>query len=150
MESGTGFSQTSWCISFFFALRFLSNVSFLSEQHILEDVNRCINALQDRDLETVDRTAGQIHGRTKRVGDVVKDEMENYQKGPYTDNVMRTVNRMNTESKKIKNKLPKPSLIWIKIMVTKNASSSSSSSSIIIIIIIIIIILKLHHYHRHF
>ena len=62
-------------------------------------MNKCVAALQDRDVETVDRTAGLIHGRTARVGEVVKDEMENYQKGPYTDNVLRAVRTMNTEGK---------------------------------------------------
>lgn len=72
---------------------------FPSEAHILEDVNKCVQALQDRDPETVDRTAGQIRGRTARLEDVVSAEMENYQQGPYTDNVMRAVLVMRNESK---------------------------------------------------
>lgn len=69
----------------------------ISEVHILEDVNKCIQALQDRDAGTLDRTAGQIRGRTQRVDDVVTAEMENYQKGPYTDNVHRAVKVMRDE-----------------------------------------------------
>lgn len=65
----------------------------------MEDVNKCVQALQDRDPETVDRTAGQIRGRTARLEDVVSAEMENYQQGPYTDNVMRAVLVMRNESK---------------------------------------------------
>ena len=65
----------------------------------MEDVNKCVQALQDRDPETVDRTAGQIRGRTARLEDVVSAEMENYQPGPYTDNVMSAVLVMRNESK---------------------------------------------------
>ena len=70
---------------------------FLTEAHILEDVNKCVQALQDKDPETVDRTAGQIRGRTARLEDVVTAEMENYQQGPYTDNVSRAVLIMHNE-----------------------------------------------------
>ena len=65
----------------------------------MEDVNKCVQALQDRDPETVDRTAGKIRGRTARLEDVVTAEMENYQPGPYTDNVMRAVLVMHNEGK---------------------------------------------------
>lgn len=68
-----------------------------TEAHILEDVNKCVQALQDKDPETVDRTAGQIRGRTARLEDVVTAEMENYQQGPYTDNVFRAVLIMHNE-----------------------------------------------------
>ncbi|PFX19617.1 Catenin alpha-2 [Stylophora pistillata] len=68
-----------------------------TEAHILEDVNKCVQALQERDPENVDRTAGQIRGRTARLEDVVTAEMENYQQGPYTDNVMRAVMYMRNE-----------------------------------------------------
>ena len=70
-----------------------------SEAHVLEDVNKCVQALQERDPENVDRTAGQIRGRTARLEDVVTAEMENYQQGPYTDNVMRAVMYMRNEGK---------------------------------------------------
>ena len=63
----------------------------------MEDVNKCVQALQDKDPETVDRTAGKIRGRTARLEDVVTAEMENYQQGPYTDNVMRAVLVMRNE-----------------------------------------------------
>ena len=63
----------------------------------MEDVDKCVQALQDKDPETVDRTAGQIRGRTARVGEVVAAEMENYQQGPYTDRVMRAVLVMQNE-----------------------------------------------------
>ena len=72
-------------------------IFFSTEAHILEDVNKCVQALQDKDPETVDRTAGQIRGRTARLEDVVTAEMENYQQGPYTDNVFRAVLIMHNE-----------------------------------------------------
>lgn len=75
-------------------------VVFFSEAHILEDVNKCVQALQDRDPESLDRTAGSIRGRTQRVDEVVTAEMENYQKGPYTENVNRAVKAMREEGKK--------------------------------------------------
>ena len=62
-------------------------------------MNKCVQALQERDPENVDRTAGQIRGRTARLEDVVTAEMENYQQGPYTDNVMRAVMYMRNEGK---------------------------------------------------
>lgn len=68
-----------------------------SEAHILEDVNKCIQSLQDKDPASLDRTAGQIRGRTQRVDEVVTAEMENYQKGPYTDAVTRAVKSMRQE-----------------------------------------------------
>ncbi|XP_020626915.1 catenin alpha-2-like [Orbicella faveolata] len=68
-----------------------------TEAHILEDVNKCVQALQEKDPENVDRAAGQIRGRTARLEDVVTAEMENYQQGPYTDNVMRAVLVMRNE-----------------------------------------------------
>ena len=51
----------------------------VSESHILEDVNKCVLALQERDADTLDRTAGAIRGRTARVCNVVEAEMENYE-----------------------------------------------------------------------
>ena len=60
-------------------------------------MNKCVQALQDKDPQTVDRTSGQIRGRTARLEDVVTAEMENYEQGPYTDNVMRAVLVMRNE-----------------------------------------------------
>ncbi|KAH3706718.1 catenin alpha-2-like isoform X2 [Dreissena polymorpha] len=63
----------------------------VSESHILEDVNRCVFALQEGDADTLDRTAGAIRGRSARVCNVVAAEMDNYEPGPYTDRVMEAV-----------------------------------------------------------
>lgn len=36
------------------------------ENHILEDVNKCVVALQEGDADSLDRTAGAIRGRAAR------------------------------------------------------------------------------------
>lgn len=88
----------------------------------MEDVNKCVQALQERDPENVDRTAGQIRGRTARLEDVVTAEMENYQQGPYTDNVMRAVMYMRNEGKN-------SSLYVIKSIFIREYSKMTSAST---------------------
>ncbi|XP_075428426.1 catenin alpha-2 isoform X2 [Ascaphus truei] len=60
----------------------------VSENHILEDVNKCVIALQEGDVDTLDRTAGAIRGRAARVIHIINAEMENYEAGVYTDKVL--------------------------------------------------------------
>ncbi|XP_017340381.1 catenin alpha-1 [Ictalurus punctatus] len=60
----------------------------VSENHILEDVNKCVIALQERDVDGLDRTAGAIRGRAARVVHVVTSEMDNYEPGVYTEKVL--------------------------------------------------------------
>jgi len=69
------------------------------EGHILEDVNKCILALQEHDLDMLDRTAGAIRGRCGRVCNVVATEMMNYEPGPYTERVMEAVVVLRDQSK---------------------------------------------------
>lgn len=64
---------------------------FITESHILEDVNKCVVALQESDPDTLDRTAGAIRGRSARVCNVVGAEMDNWEPGLYTDRVMEAV-----------------------------------------------------------
>ncbi|XP_057361892.1 catenin alpha-3 isoform X2 [Manis pentadactyla] len=64
----------------------------VSESHILEDVNKCIIALRDQDLDNLDRAAGAIRGRAARVAHIVTGEMDGYEPGSYTEGVMRNVN----------------------------------------------------------
>lgn len=71
-----------------------TNFSFLcscSENHILEDVNKCVLALQEGDADVLDRTAGAIRGRSARVANVVGQEMDNYEPGIYTERVLEAV-----------------------------------------------------------
>lgn len=67
----------------------LTALCFLSpENHILEDVNKCVIALQEKDVDGLDRTAGAIRGRAARVVHVVTSEMDNYEPGVYTEKVL--------------------------------------------------------------
>lgn len=63
----------------------------VSENHILEDVTKCMKALQEGDAEQLDRTAGAIRGRSSRVCNVVVAEMDNYEPGLYTVRVLDAV-----------------------------------------------------------
>ena len=69
----------------------------VSENHILEDVNKCCLALQEGDSETLDRIAGTIRGRSTRIGDVVTAEMDNYEPGYYTEKVLEAVKILRNE-----------------------------------------------------
>lgn len=79
-------------------------VCFMSpENHILEDVNKCVIALQEKDVDGLDRTAGAIRGRAARVVHVVTSEMDNYEPGVYTEKVLEATklltNTGTTENK---------------------------------------------------
>jgi len=65
----------------------------VSENHILDDVNKCVLALQVRpgDADTLDRHAGAILGRSARVVNVVQAEMDNYEPCIYTKRVLEAV-----------------------------------------------------------
>lgn len=71
-------------------LMYISNFFFFfyTENHILEDVNKCVIALQEKDVDGLDRTAGAIRGRAARVVHVVTSEMDNYEPGVYTEKVL--------------------------------------------------------------
>ncbi|CAH0561952.1 unnamed protein product [Brassicogethes aeneus] len=69
----------------------------VSENHILEDVNKCVLALQEGDAETLDRTAGGIRGRSSRVCNVVTAEMDNYEPCIYTKRVLEAVKVLNDQ-----------------------------------------------------
>lgn len=66
----------------------LIQIFFFAENHILEDVNKCVIALQEKDVDGLDRTAGAIRGRAARVVHVVTSEMDNYEPGVYTEKVL--------------------------------------------------------------
>lgn len=66
-------------------------VFFPKENHILEDVNKCVIALQEGDVDTLDRTAGAIRGRAARVVHIINAEMENYEPGVYTERVLESI-----------------------------------------------------------
>lgn len=60
----------------------------VSENHILEDINRCVLALRECDADTLDHTAGAIRGRVARICNVVSAEMDNYEPCDYTNKVL--------------------------------------------------------------
>lgn len=63
----------------------------VSENHILDDVKACVQAINDGDYETFNRVAGAIKGRSKRVCDVVSAEMDDYEPCLYTNQVLQAV-----------------------------------------------------------
>lgn len=65
----------------------------------MEDVNKCIEALQNGDRATIDRTAGTVRSRVARVDNVVSAEMGSYEQGPYTETVQRALHMMRESSK---------------------------------------------------
>ena len=71
----------------------------VSENHILEDINRCVAALRERDADSLDTTAGAIRGRIVRVCNVVTLEMDNYESCDFTAKVLETVSVLKEKSK---------------------------------------------------
>ncbi|XP_037946767.1 catenin alpha [Teleopsis dalmanni] len=69
----------------------------VSENHILEDVNKCVMALQVGDAQDLRTTAGSIQGRSARVCSVVKAEMDNYEPCIYTQRVLEAVKLLRDE-----------------------------------------------------
>jgi catenin alpha len=68
----------------------------VSENHILEDVNRCVAAVQEGDLGAVERTSAAIRGRSGRICNVVASEMDNYEPGLYTERVLEAIRLLST------------------------------------------------------
>lgn len=73
------------------------------ENHILEDVNKCVIALQEGDVDTLDRTAGAIRGRAARVIHIINAEMENYETGVYTEKVLEATKLLSETGKLVWN-----------------------------------------------
>ena len=69
----------------------------VSENHILEDVNRCCLALQEKDSGTLESVAASIRGRSWRISDVVTAEMDNFQPGLYTERVLEAVKLLQSD-----------------------------------------------------
>ena len=69
----------------------------VSENHILEDVNKCCLALQDRDPETLEKVASDIKGRSIRISGVVASEMDNYEPGVYTERVLEAIKLLQSQ-----------------------------------------------------
>ena len=67
----------------------------VSESHILEDVNKCVIALQEGDIEGLQHTTAEIQGRAIRIMDLIAAEMENYEPCVYTKGVLEAVTVLN-------------------------------------------------------
>lgn len=65
----------------------------------MEDVNKCVIALQEKDVDGLDRTAGAIRGRAARVIHVVTSEMDNYEPGVYTEKVLEATKLLSNTGK---------------------------------------------------
>lgn len=63
----------------------------VSENHILEDLNRCVMALREQDTDTLERIANNIRGRTSRVCNVVVAEADLYEPDEVINKVLETV-----------------------------------------------------------
>lgn len=138
------FSQTFVVIY----LIFLLNLFIFAENHILEDVNKCVVALQEGDADSLDRTAGAIRGRAARyllytfflinsgliylflinvyffrVCSVVTQEMDNYEPCIYTKRVLEAVNVLCDQGmffRHLNNQFLLYSLLFILIYIYKN------------------------------
>lgn len=71
----------------------------VSENHILEDANKCMHALQVNDAQALRNMAGAIQGRSQRVCNVVEAEMDNYEPCIYTKRVLEAVKVLRDQGK---------------------------------------------------
>ncbi len=63
----------------------------VSENHILEDLNKCVMALREQEGDILDRIAGAIRGRTSRVCNVVIAETDLYEPDEVINKVLECV-----------------------------------------------------------
>lgn len=66
-------------------------------------MNKCVIALQEKDVDGLDRTAGAIRGRAARVVHVVTSEMDNYEPGIYTEKVLEATKLLTDTGATCKN-----------------------------------------------
>lgn len=86
--------------------------AYSSENHILEDVNKCVIALQEKDVDGLDRTAGAIRGRAARVIHVVTSEMDNYEPGVYTEKVLEATKLLSNTGVRTPSFTGAPHTVW--------------------------------------
>merc|ERR1711990_1261448 len=69
-------------------------VDFLAvtESHILDDIKKCVLALQDRDSAMLADSALMVQARSNRVCDAVLRDLTNYQEDIYAERVREGVN----------------------------------------------------------
>ena len=76
----------------------IDDILAVSECHILEDVNRCCLALQDRDAETLRNMTLNIRRRSSRICGLITQEMDNFESGHYTERVMEAARILKSET----------------------------------------------------
>ena len=59
--------------------------------HMRIKIKPCFFSLKNKEVETLDSTAGAIRGRSGRICNVVEAEMDNYEPGLYTERVLEAV-----------------------------------------------------------
>ncbi|XP_068240508.1 catenin alpha-like [Palaemon carinicauda] len=70
----------------------------VSENHILEDVKVCVQAISDGDVATFEQVANAIRGRSSRVCEVVRAEMDDYEPCVYTEQVLKAVEMLRDKA----------------------------------------------------
>jgi len=68
----------------------------VSEAHILEDVTDCVHAIQQSSPEVLAQKGNDILGRTARICQVVKNEIENYEPDFYTQKVLEACESLSS------------------------------------------------------
>lgn len=63
----------------------------VSEGHILDDFNKCLEALRRGDVDAVQEIASAIKARSSRICGVVCAEMDNYEPCVYTNRVKKAI-----------------------------------------------------------
>ena len=73
-------------------------VDFLAvtEAHILEDIKKCLLALQDRNAALLADSALMVQGRSNRIYDAILRNLTNYQEDIYTERVSKGVNDLRS------------------------------------------------------
>ena len=69
----------------------------VSENHILDDLNRCVMTLREPDIDTLDRIAGVIRGRCARVCNVVTAEADLYEPDDVINKILDTVGMLREQ-----------------------------------------------------
>ncbi|XP_076345758.1 catenin alpha-like isoform X2 [Tachypleus tridentatus] len=63
----------------------------VTEDHLIEDMKKCVAAIQDNDQELLDYLAAQVQSRALRVCNVVTAEMDKYDDERYKQHVLQSV-----------------------------------------------------------
>ncbi|XP_044259830.1 catenin alpha-like [Tribolium madens] len=82
----------------------VDDVLSVLENYILDDMNQCLAALQDRNPEEIREILDNIKNRSKRICEMVTSEMDNYDSCPYTKQVLKAIKVLNDRIKDFERK----------------------------------------------